>query len=263
MVENKNGSTIPPEPANEASPGEWFPEGGGASLFNLNDLPELDQIEMLFEGELMSDIPESDLALAGVPVFDEPADSLAEGIKNGESREMTLIPVKRVAAEASGSSKTALAPASLFSQERYIIFTLAGARYAVPMSQVLEVVKLGNFTPVPNLPDWILGITSLRGDIVSIVDLRALLNLEPEDYADNHNLLVTQTFEGDITACLVVEQVAGFAQVSASQIQTIDIVSDDRLAPYVRGVHVHDGGLLSVLNLEGLLQSLDIAHYRP
>jgi len=263
MVQNKNGLTTPPEQADEAGPGEWFPEGEVASLFNLNDLPELDEMGILFEDELMSDIPEPDLALAGVPVFDELADSLAEAIKNGESQEMALIPVERVAAEATGSPKMALAPASLFSQERYLVFTLAGARYAVPMSQVLEVAKLGNFTPVPNLPDWILGITSLRGDIVSIVDLRALLNLEPEDHADNHNLLVTQTFEGDITACLVVEQVAGIAHVSASQIQTIDTVSDDRLSLYVRGVQVHDGGLLSVLNLEGLLQSLDIAHYRP
>ncbi len=263
MAQNNSSLASPPEQADEANPAEWFPEGEVASLFNLNDLPEPDEIEMLFEGELMSDIPEPDLAVAGIPAFNEPAGSRVEALKNSESQEMALVPVERVTAEAAGSSMMALATASLISQEKYLVFTLAGARYAVPMSQVLEVVKLSNFTPVPNLPDWILGITSLRGDIVSIVDVRALLNLEPEDYADNHNLLVTQTFEGDITACLVVEQVAGIAHVSASQIQTIDTVSDDQLAPYVRGVHVHEGGLLSVLNLEGLLQSLDVTHYRP
>lgn len=262
MAQEKNNLKITSEPAFEAIPDEWFPETE-AALFNLGALPEPDEIEMLFEGELISDLPEPDPAVDGAPAFIQPAGSLGEAINNGGSPEMALVPVGRVVAEAAGPSKLPLAPASLISQEKYLVFTLAGARYAVPMSQVLEVVKLGNFTRVPNVPDWILGITSLRGDIASIVDLRALLNLEPGDYADNHNLLVTQTFEGDITACLAVEQVAGIAHVSAAQIQTIDTVSDDQLAPYVRGVHVHDGGLLSVLNLEGLLQSLDIAHYRP
>jgi len=263
MAQNKNHLTISPEPAIETNPSEWFSEAEAHSLFDLSDLPEPDETEMLFEGELVSDIPEPDLAVNGAPAFKEPPGSLAEAIKNRESQEMALVPVKRVAAGAAGSPQLALAPAQFFGQERYLIFTLADAKYAVPMSQVLEVVKLTNFTPVPNVPDWILGITSLRGDIASIVDLRALLNLEPEDYGDNHNLLVTQTFEGDITACLVVEQVTGIAHVSASQIQTIDTISDDLLSPYVRGVHAHDGGLLSILNLEGLLQSLDIAHYRP
>jgi purine-binding chemotaxis protein CheW len=157
-------------------------------------------------------------------------------------------------------SSQMLAPATGFNQEKHIVFALAGTKYTVLMSQVIEVGEMNTFTRIPNVPDWVLGITNLHGDIVSIVDIRALLGLEREDSTENYNLLVTQTFEGDITASLIVEQVLGIANISAAQIQVVETAAQDGLTSYVRGVYTCDGELLNVLNLEGLLRSLDVVH---
>ncbi|MGH9938768.1 MAG: chemotaxis protein CheW [Blastocatellia bacterium] len=145
-------------------------------------------------------------------------------------------------------------------QEKYVVFSLTGTKYAVPMSHILEVCELEHFTPVPNVPEWVMGITNLRGDITSVVNIRALLNTEPDEWSEARSLLVTQTLEGDITVCLAVERVIGLATVPISEIQTVDSVIRDRLTPYVRGVHAGAGGLLSVLNLESLLRSLEIVN---
>ncbi|HKX28877.1 MAG TPA: chemotaxis protein CheW [Blastocatellia bacterium] len=231
---------------------------------NYSDLPVPDEIDGLFESEPPLAMPELDLGSAIIqPLVEAPRSAQTQASPQPEAPEMALVLHSGAAPETGSSPAQALVTAQLFSQEKYVLYYLAGSRYAVPMSQVLEVCELNSFTPVPNVPEWIMGVTNLRGDIVSIVDIRALFNLEAEEYADANSLLVTHTFEGDITACLVVEHVIGIADIAAPQIQTIDTMVEDRLAPYVRGVHAHSDGLVSVLNLEGLLHSLDIVHYRP
>jgi purine-binding chemotaxis protein CheW len=54
-------------------------------------------------------------------------------------------------------------------------FTLGAERYAIETRFVREVTRLGDLTPVPGAPDFIAGVTSLRGEIVAIADLRKSL----------------------------------------------------------------------------------------
>ncbi|MBM3226646.1 MAG: hypothetical protein FJZ47_23015, partial [Candidatus Tectomicrobia bacterium] len=49
------------------------------------------------------------------------------------------------------------------STERYLLFTLAGGRYAVSIPQVLEIGRIPSITPVPNVPVWVRGVINLRG----------------------------------------------------------------------------------------------------
>ncbi|MBI1761792.1 MAG: chemotaxis protein CheW [Acidobacteria bacterium] len=145
--------------------------------------------------------------------------------------------------------------------EKHVVFALAGAKYAVPMEQVLEVCDLEQFTPVINVPDWVLGIANLRGDIVSVVDLRHFLDSSTEALARRQplrNLVVVQTQRGDLTTCLAVESMLGLAQAPTAEIQTVERVFGDGLTPHTRGFLAQGDELLSMLNLESLLRALEI-----
>jgi len=250
-----------------------------------DNLPVPDEIEAgieaLFEGAPSFERPEFDLILAEEPDYaEEEPDYVEEAGAFGASQplipvfnrsETALIPTRRgetlptdmalVPTWRRDKAEPTLSSADFaVAQEKYVVFSLTGTKYAVPMSHILEVCELEHFTPVPNVPEWVMGITNLRGDITSVVNIRALLNSESDEWSEARSLLVTQTLEGDITVCLAVERVIGLATVPISEIQTVDSVIRDRLTPYVRGVHAGDGGLLSVLNLESLLRSLEIVN---
>ncbi len=145
--------------------------------------------------------------------------------------------------------------------EKHVVFALAGAKYAVPMEQVLEVCEFEQFTPVFNVPEWVMGITNLRGDIISVVDLRHFLDSSAEAAARRQplrNLVVVQTQRGDLTACLAVESMLGQAQAPTAEIQQVERVLGDGLTPHTRGFFAQGDELLSMLNLESLLRSLEI-----
>lgn len=146
--------------------------------------------------------------------------------------------------------------------EKHVVFALVGAKYAVPMDQVLEVCELEQFTPVINVPEWIMGITNLRGDIISVVDLRHFLTTSTDAATRRQplrNLVVVQTQQGDLTTCLAVESMLGMAQAPTAEIQKVERVLGDGLTPYTRGFFAQGDELLSMLNLESLLRSLEIS----
>lgn len=209
--------------------------------------------------ELHTRFGERAFSLEGGDVLEITPEPAAAAYPEGAG--MALVPLKR---GAPADAEPAPPPAPIappIPPEKHVIFSAAGASYAIPITHVLEVGELGSFTPVPNVPDWVMGVTNLRGDIVSLIDFRSLLGIDPEDQRpDARNLLLTQTLEGDITACLAVKQVTGVAGISPSQIQTIDTVAGDKLTPYVSGIYAQGDALVSILNLEGLLRSLDLSY---
>lgn len=60
----------------------------------------------------------------------------------------------------------------------HVLARLGQRLVAAPMAALLEVADLGEVTPVPLAPGWLLGITNLRGTVVPVVDLAALLGWE-------------------------------------------------------------------------------------
>jgi purine-binding chemotaxis protein CheW len=60
---------------------------------------------------------------------------------------------------------------------RACVFTLAGTTYAFDVKSVEEVVVFDDATPVPRAPAYVLGVANLRGRVVPLVDVRALLGL--------------------------------------------------------------------------------------
>src|SRR5208337_2856373 len=62
----------------------------------------------------------------------------------------------------------------------YLGFGLAGETYAVPVAQVAAILKPPPITEVPRSPHTVRGIVSVRGRLVTIIDLRRRFHIEEE-----------------------------------------------------------------------------------
>jgi purine-binding chemotaxis protein CheW len=61
--------------------------------------------------------------------------------------------------------------------ERYLAFQLGKEQYAIPLLQVKEVIEMSEPTPIPQAPSYFKGVINLRGQVISVLDLRAKLEL--------------------------------------------------------------------------------------
>ncbi len=127
-------------------------------------------------------------------------------------------------------------------------FVLAHERYAVETRHVREVAPLENLTPLPCTPAFVLGIVNLRGEILSVIDIKKFFELPEQGLTDLNRIIVLQS-EGMLFGILA-DAIAGVRRIPAAAIQpSLPTLTGIREA-YLLGV---TPGRLVILDAERLL----------
>jgi purine-binding chemotaxis protein CheW len=139
--------------------------------------------------------------------------------------------------------------------EQYVVFSMAGTDYAVHIDNLTEIGEPQKITPVPNVPDWVLGVANLRGEILSMVDLAAFFGIENLKRERGARMLVAKTSAEDMTLGLIVERVEGIRSLGADQMVKPGAPLNDQVTPYLAGVCEESGRLVGILDFDRVLQS--------
>ena len=79
-----------------------------------------------------------------------------------------------IAREAAAAASTPVSAGEL----HLVTFALGREEYGIPVTQVREVIRVGDITRVPQAPPHVRGVTNLRGRILPVVELRSRLGLD-------------------------------------------------------------------------------------
>ncbi len=138
----------------------------------------------------------------------------------------------------------------------FVTFQLADSYFGIPMEHVTEIQRVPRITHLPHVPDWIQGVANLRGNIVSVVDLRTILELPPTDAgAASRRLIIAQSLVDEMDSGLIVDRVLGIRNVPQSRIAPPTAPVNDAVSQYLSGVAEIDERLFVLLDVEKLLLS--------
>lgn len=132
-----------------------------------------------------------------------------------------------------------------------VILRFAGARYAVDMASVAEVVPVPVMTRIPGSPAWLSGVVNWRGRVLPVVDLRPLVGAALSPLPTSARLVVLA--EGDIEVGIVADMVPGLLNCHLRDIEPIPGTIATGIAPLVRGV-VDVDGPVALLATEAVLR---------
>lgn len=88
--------------------------------------------------------------------------------------------------------------------ELLLMCTIAGRRAAIPAIEVQSVIEVENITPIPGTPDFILGLTALRSQALTVIDCSLALGLDTPCESTDKRAAVVE-IEGHLYALLVDE----------------------------------------------------------
>jgi len=113
-------------------------------------------------------------------------------------------------------------------------FLLAHERYAVESRYVREVCPLESLTPLPCTPAFVLGIINLRGEILSVIDIKKFFELPEQGLTDLNKVVVLRS--GNMLCGILADTISGVRRVPVADIQpSLPTLTDIREA-YLRGV---------------------------
>ena len=131
----------------------------------------------------------------------------------------------------------------------YVTLTADGARFGVPLLRVNDVFRPLGLTRVPLAPLSVAGILSLRGRIVTVIDIDARLGRPSRAGA---KMAVTVDLNGESYA-LMVDRVTDVVALPQAAIQSAPANLDPQLAKFASGIFWHEDTLLVILDVDRLL----------
>ncbi len=144
-------------------------------------------------------------------------------------------------------------PSSREAIHQYLSFRLADELYAVSILYIKEIIKPNLFTELPRTAPVILGVISLRGTIVPVVDLRILLGLDDAIQTRKSRILIVST-EGDDQIGLLVDEVRSVIRLRDEDVEPPPAVFGRSEAEHIKGVGWFDGEMYTLLELASVVQ---------
>lgn len=131
--------------------------------------------------------------------------------------------------------------------EKLLIFDLAGEKYAVPIHDIAQIIETPLTTPIPNAPPYLYGILSLRGKIVSVIDVAARLGIRRRQAAGQSKVVVLDLGPDQIG--LLVDNIDQVVDVDLSALEPPPEGFRRLAKDYVEGVFHHRNSAVAFLNL--------------
>lgn len=146
----------------------------------------------------------------------------------------------------------------------HITFLLNEIELALPVDSIQEVEAMPPVTPLPNLPPWILGVTQVRGEVITMIELRTLFRISYRATGSNGYYILL--YEDDLKFGFPVDRISGiigfeegsdiFKPAPCSEKGS----TETDLSSYVSGTVIGEKGVLTVLDGGKLLRSSIIQH---
>lgn len=140
---------------------------------------------------------------------------------------------------------------------RYLTFRIGSALYALPASEVIEVIRLPAMARVPQAPPALLGVANLRGTVLPVASLRVMLGLEPAAQLSGSAIVL------DVGApvAVVVDEVASLQSPAAADIAPADQAAGDAQDVPLRGAFQVPGAA-QVARIPDIRRMLDASFAR-
>ena len=143
------------------------------------------------------------------------------------------------------------------SGQEFLVFTLGDEEYGIDILKVQEIRGYDQVTRIANTPDFIKGVTNLRGVIVPIVDLRVKFSQGDVEYDDNTVVIVLNL--GQRVVGIVVDGVSDVLSLTSDQIRPAPEFAVTLSTEYLTGLGALGERMLILVNIEKLLNSEEMA----
>lgn len=138
---------------------------------------------------------------------------------------------------------------AVVSEEQLVVFQLSDQKYALPIQETQEIIRMTEVTRIPNSDYYLEGIINLRGTILPVINLNRRLGLMVKEEDDETRIVVVENNGQKVG--MIVDSVLEVGRYSESEVEPANMVGND--TDYLKGVVKKEDQLWLMLDLNNVL----------
>jgi purine-binding chemotaxis protein CheW len=139
--------------------------------------------------------------------------------------------------------------------ERFLAFSLNGEHYGIPLLKVKEVIELTKITPIPYSPNYFKGIMNLRGQVISVIDLRLKFRMSKAEIGPKSAIIILDL--APLCLGVIVDSINCVLAAEPGEIKPRPEVEGNGKNEYILGVFRSHQDLVVLLDVDRTLNSED------
>lgn len=138
----------------------------------------------------------------------------------------------------------------------FIIFKARGAEYGIDLKKVVSIERNSKVTTLPQVPDYMVGIVSIRGKVIPVIDSNYLL-FQKHLKADEEPRYILLEVQGS-TIALMVESTNEILEIENSLIKPVEMMNANY---WIEGVALKGDRIISIIDSGEMISTIrDIKH---
>ncbi|MCL1790420.1 MAG: chemotaxis protein CheW [Peptococcaceae bacterium] len=139
--------------------------------------------------------------------------------------------------------------------QQLVTFRLGTEEFGIEIIKVQEIIRIPPITRVPQAPSYIDGVINLRGNVISVVNLRRRFGLPDDTQEENDVNRIVVLKENKHEFGIRVDAVQEVLQLQDMDLEAPPSVSVGIDASFIRGIGKVDDRLLIFLRQENILST--------
>lgn len=135
-----------------------------------------------------------------------------------------------------------------------VVFQAGNEEYAFPILFVVSIEKMEGMTAIPHMPDYVTGITKVRGDLIPVIDLEKVLYNRDIQADDKTRLIVLET--SDISLGVLVRDAKEILEIPQGNLKQPGLIAYQN-TKFITGIANFEKRMIMVIDPETLIQSLE------
>ena len=136
---------------------------------------------------------------------------------------------------------------------QFIVVNIGIEQFGIDIKYVDNIVRMQKITRVPKAQKFFRGVINLRGEIVPIMSIRRKFELDDDEITDKTRIIILKPEQQEPIG-IIVDQVKEVLSLEAENIEKIQSDQKDEKSKYINAVGKYNGNLISILNINGVIE---------
>jgi purine-binding chemotaxis protein CheW len=142
---------------------------------------------------------------------------------------------------------------------KYLTFAIGKEEYGLEILKVREIIGYMDITAVPRTPGYVKGVINLRGQVISVVDLRAKFGMETAERTEQTCIIVVDIQQGGrrLNTGIIVDRVSEVLSIAADKIENPPAFDSSVRIDFILGMGKIANTVKILLDIDRVLGSAD------